>query len=120
MTIPSCSLPDDSANSYAFSELPFALAEPQTAGTNAFLAVMLTDTNLAQAESTLESGVAGDSSFPAGDRLSRENRRRPAQRSRSLCLTTPFKNAARGATTRSREPTPIPPRSPTRWDWTPA
>ncbi len=29
-----------------------------------FLAVMLTDTNLAQAESTLERGVASDSSFP--------------------------------------------------------
>ncbi|MGO8697713.1 MAG: TIGR03790 family protein [Limisphaerales bacterium] len=59
-----CSLPDDSTNSYAFSELPFFLAEPQTASTNAFLAVMLTDTNLAQAETTLLRGAAGDSSFP--------------------------------------------------------
>jgi uncharacterized protein (TIGR03790 family) len=59
-----CSLPEDSTNSYAYSELPFALAEPETASTNAFLAVMLTDTNLAQAESTLERGVASDSSFP--------------------------------------------------------
>jgi len=64
VTIPSCSLPDDSANSYAYSELPFAVAPPQTAGTNAFLAVMLTGTNLAQAEFTLESGLAGDGSFP--------------------------------------------------------
>jgi len=59
-----CSLPEDSTNSYAYSEWPFALAEPETAGTNAFLAVMLTDTNLAQAESTLERGVASDSTFP--------------------------------------------------------
>jgi uncharacterized protein (TIGR03790 family) len=59
-----CSLPDDSANSYAYSELPFALAQPATASTNSFLAVMLTDTNLAQAESTLERGAASDSSFP--------------------------------------------------------
>jgi len=59
-----CSLPTDSTNSYAYSELPFAQSPPQTAPTNAFLAMMLTDTNLAQAESTLENGLAGDSSFP--------------------------------------------------------
>jgi uncharacterized protein (TIGR03790 family) len=59
-----CSLPDDSTNSYSYSELPFALAEPATAGTSAFLAVMLTGDNLAEAESTLESGAASDSSFP--------------------------------------------------------
>jgi uncharacterized protein (TIGR03790 family) len=61
---PTCSLADDSTNSYSYSELPFALAEPETASTNAFLAVMLTDTSLAQAESTLERGAASDSSFP--------------------------------------------------------
>ena len=59
-----CSLPTDSTNSYAYSELPFALAQPQTAVTNAFLAMMLTDTNLAQAEATLAGGLAGDSTFP--------------------------------------------------------
>ncbi len=59
-----CSLPDDTTNSYAYSEMPFSLATPETAGTNSFLAVMLTDTNLAQAESTLLRGVASDSSFP--------------------------------------------------------
>jgi uncharacterized protein (TIGR03790 family) len=63
-TAPTCFLADDSTNSYSYSELPFALAEPATASTNAFLAVMLTDTNLAQAESTLERGAASDSSFP--------------------------------------------------------
>jgi uncharacterized protein (TIGR03790 family) len=59
-----CSLPDDSTNSYAFSELPFTLAEPETASTNSFLAVMLTDNSLIGAESTLRRGVASDSSFP--------------------------------------------------------
>jgi hypothetical protein len=58
-----CSLPDDTTNSYSYSELPFTLAEPETASTNAFMAVMLTDTNLAQAESTLERGVSSDGSF---------------------------------------------------------
>ncbi|MGP8198764.1 MAG: TIGR03790 family protein [Limisphaerales bacterium] len=62
----SCSLPDDSFNSYAFSELPFAEGAPDTAATNSFLAVMLTDSNgLAGAELILDRGVAGDSSFPA-------------------------------------------------------
>ena len=61
----SCSVPVDSTNSYAFSELPFALAPPATAPTNAFLAVMLTDTNLAQAEATLAQGIAADSTFPS-------------------------------------------------------
>lgn len=60
-----CSLPDDATNSYSFSELPFALAAPDTAPMNAFLAVMLTDTNLAQAEATLARGVASDASFPS-------------------------------------------------------
>jgi uncharacterized protein (TIGR03790 family) len=60
---PVCSLADNSTNSYSYSELPFGLAEPETASTNAFLAVMLTDTNLAQAESTLAGGAASDSSF---------------------------------------------------------
>ena len=45
--IPTCSLPDDSSNSYAYAELPFSQAKPNTAATNSFLAMMLTDTNLA-------------------------------------------------------------------------
>jgi hypothetical protein len=44
--------------------LPFDQAAPDTAATNAFLALMLTDTNLAQAELTLEGGLASDSTFP--------------------------------------------------------
>jgi uncharacterized protein (TIGR03790 family) len=62
--IDSCSLPDNSSNSYAYSELPFRQATPNTAATNSFLAMMLTDTNLAGAESTLSRGVTADSSYP--------------------------------------------------------
>jgi uncharacterized protein (TIGR03790 family) len=61
--IPSCSLPDNSSNSYAYSELPFHLAKPNTAFTNSFLAMMLTDTNLAAAESTLCRSVAADYTY---------------------------------------------------------
>jgi uncharacterized protein (TIGR03790 family) len=59
-----CSLPDASFNSYAFSELPFREAPPDTAPTNAFLAMMLTDTSFAGAELILARGVASDSTFP--------------------------------------------------------
>jgi uncharacterized protein (TIGR03790 family) len=60
-----CSLPDDSNNSYAFSELPFGEAPPNTAVTNPFLTVMLTDSNLAGAEMILQRGAASDSTFPS-------------------------------------------------------
>ncbi len=59
-----CSLPDASSNSYAFSELPFSEAPPNTAGTNSLLAMMLTASNLDSAELTLGYGVASDSTFP--------------------------------------------------------
>src|ERR1035437_539034 len=59
-----CSLPDASFNSYAFSELPFREAPPDTAPTNAFLAMMLTDTSFAGAELILARGVASDTTFP--------------------------------------------------------
>ena len=61
---PECSIADGSTNSYAFSELPFSEALPDTAPTNSFLAVMLTDSNLAGAELILSRGVASDGSFP--------------------------------------------------------
>ena len=61
----SCSLPDASFNSYAYSELPFNQAMPNTATTNSFLAMMLTDTNLAGAESILSRSVAADNSYPS-------------------------------------------------------
>ena len=60
----SCSLPDGSSNSYAFSELPFFVAPPNTATTNAYLAMMLTASNLNTAELILARGVASDSTFP--------------------------------------------------------
>ncbi len=60
----SCSLPDASSNSYAFSELPFREAPPDTAATNAFLVTMLTASNLASADLILSRGVASDSTFP--------------------------------------------------------
>jgi uncharacterized protein (TIGR03790 family) len=60
----SCSLPDASSNSYAFSELLFREARPNTASTNSFLAMMLTDDTLAGAELILSRGVASDSTFP--------------------------------------------------------
>jgi uncharacterized protein (TIGR03790 family) len=59
-----CSLPDSSSNSYAFSELPFREAPPDTAPTNPFLAMMLTHSNLAAAKLVLARGVASDSTFP--------------------------------------------------------
>jgi uncharacterized protein (TIGR03790 family) len=61
---PSCSLPNASSNSYAYSEMPFSRARPNTAVTNSFLAMMLTDTNLSGAESILSRGVAADGSYP--------------------------------------------------------
>ena len=62
--IDSCSLPDNSSNSYAHSELPFSQATPNTAATNSFLAMMLTDTNLAGAENILCRSVAADNTYP--------------------------------------------------------
>ncbi len=59
-----CSLPDASSNSYAFSELPFSEAPPDTAPTNSFLTMMLTSSNLAGAELILSRGVASDSTSP--------------------------------------------------------
>jgi uncharacterized protein (TIGR03790 family) len=59
-----CSLPDISSNSFAFSELPFSQAHPDTAETNAFLVFMLTDDTLAGAQAVLDRGFAADGSFP--------------------------------------------------------
>jgi uncharacterized protein (TIGR03790 family) len=59
-----CSLPDASSNSYAFSELPFRSAPPNTTDSTPFLAMMLTASNLTAAQLILERGVASDSTFP--------------------------------------------------------
>ncbi|HTL55094.1 MAG TPA: TIGR03790 family protein [Candidatus Limnocylindrales bacterium] len=60
----SCSLPFFSSNSYAFSETVFTDSPPDTAPANAFLAMMLTASNLTEAKLTSDQGVASDSSFP--------------------------------------------------------
>jgi uncharacterized protein (TIGR03790 family) len=59
-----CFLPDASSNSYAFSELAFPEAPPNTAPTNSFLAMMLTASNLDTADLILSRAVASDSTFP--------------------------------------------------------
>ncbi|HSU52902.1 MAG TPA: hypothetical protein VLT36_02445 [Candidatus Dormibacteraeota bacterium] len=59
-----CSLPDSASNSFAFSEMPFELAKPNTATTNSFLAFMLTDNTLRGAEAILARGLLADGSFP--------------------------------------------------------
>jgi len=62
--IPSCSLPAAASNSYAFSEAIFRDSPPDTAATNAFLAMMITADSLAQAKAVVDQGVAGDGTFP--------------------------------------------------------
>lgn len=59
-----CSLPDASTNSYYFSELAFPGGGPQSADTNSYLAAMLTDATLAEAESILARGISSDGVFP--------------------------------------------------------
>jgi uncharacterized protein (TIGR03790 family) len=56
--------PANTVNSYAYSELPFGEAPPDLAPTNAFLAMMLTDTSLAGAESILQRAAASDDTRP--------------------------------------------------------
>jgi uncharacterized protein (TIGR03790 family) len=60
----SCSLPDNSSNSYSFAELPLRQGPPNSAPTNSLLAVMLTDSSLAGARQILARGVASGSTFP--------------------------------------------------------
>ena len=56
----SCNLPAISSNSYGGSETAFHFVPPDTAATNAFLAMMLTSSNLAQAKAIIDQGVASD------------------------------------------------------------
>ncbi len=60
----SCSLPDASSNSYAFSEFPFGLEQPNTATTQSFLTFMLTQSNLAEAKRVVDQGVTSDGTLP--------------------------------------------------------
>lgn len=63
----SCSLPDDSTNTYAGTEAPFRLtAQGQGAG---LLAMMLTSSNLVQARAIIDRAIASDASFPTQQAL---------------------------------------------------
>lgn len=62
--IPSCSLPDGSASAYAGSEGVFRETPPISVNSNAWLVMMLTSSNLAQAKALVDRGVASDYSFP--------------------------------------------------------
>ena len=64
LPVPVCALPDESSNSYAYSELPFNQSPPNTAPTQSFLAMMLTGPNLEVAENILRRSAASDGSFP--------------------------------------------------------
>jgi uncharacterized protein (TIGR03790 family) len=59
-----CSLPDESSNSYAFSEMPFPEGAPNTAVTNSLLCFLLTDTSFEGALNVLSNGVYADQRFP--------------------------------------------------------
>lgn len=59
----SCNLPYGSSNSYAGSEASFRSAQPNTALTNSYLAVMITASNLLQAKTIVDQGVLSDASF---------------------------------------------------------
>jgi uncharacterized protein (TIGR03790 family) len=60
----SCGASDFSSNSYAFSETRFRDSPPDTAPANAFLAMMLTSTDLDLTKLTVDQGVASDATFP--------------------------------------------------------
>ena len=59
-----CTLPDYTLNLYAGSESIFRQTPPVAAGSNSWLATMLTSSNLAQAQAIIDHGLAGDGSFP--------------------------------------------------------
>ncbi len=60
---PSCNLPDASSNAYAASENLFRQT-PVAAGSNSWLVIMITSSNLAQAQAIIDRGVASDGTFP--------------------------------------------------------
>lgn len=80
---PSCNLPPDSANSYAGSEDMFHFSPPGTAPTNAFLAMMLTSSNLAQADAIIDQGAASDGTFPTNQVILGNNQNDPFRSVRS-------------------------------------
>ena len=62
--IPSCNLPVASSNAYAASESIFRQTPPIAAGSNSWLVTMITSSNLVQAQSIIDHGVASDGTFP--------------------------------------------------------
>lgn len=60
----SCSLAAGSSNSYAGSEGIFRSTPPINAASNSFLTMMITSSNLLQAEQIVDQGLAGDGIFP--------------------------------------------------------
>ncbi len=61
---PPCSLAGGSSNRYAGSEGVFRQAPPISASSNSWLVTMITASNLPAAKQIVDSGVAGDSTFP--------------------------------------------------------
>ncbi|HWX18859.1 MAG TPA: TIGR03790 family protein [Candidatus Binatia bacterium] len=61
---PPCSMALGSTNLYAGTEDIFRSIPPTGAGSNSFLSVMMTSSNLALAKRIVDSGVSSDSSFP--------------------------------------------------------
>jgi uncharacterized protein (TIGR03790 family) len=59
-----CSIAAGSSNSYAGSECIFRQTPPISGITNFYMAMMITASNLLQAEGIVDQGVAGDSTFP--------------------------------------------------------
>ena len=60
----SCSLPAASSSAYAGSEGVFRQTPPVAAGSNSWLATMITSSNLAQAQAIIDGGVASDGACP--------------------------------------------------------
>lgn len=62
---PSCTLPDEATNKFAFAEDMFRSVSPLALSGPSFLATMITADNLAAARKVVDSGVSGDGSFPS-------------------------------------------------------
>ena len=60
-----CSMANGSTNRYAGSEAIFRSTPPISASSNSFLVTMITASNLPMAKLVIDSGVAGDSTFPS-------------------------------------------------------
>ena len=61
---PACSMAPGSTNWYAGSEGIFRQTSPINTGSNSWLVMMITSSNLAQAEALVDTGVSSDATFP--------------------------------------------------------